>query len=291
LIAEALDDFGYRVRTLYPHPIALRWRGIEAESASDNPTNSGHYGEILQAAEVLLGYLANVALALARECNLPVGAVTTLRENLGRGRGLGLGDWVAVLEEISGRRFSRIDELIGLNDFREFLQKDGVGRAVQALRNRRNDESHVRGVDALDLPAATEQARTELRTLITAADFIVDMPLILAESDEWDELSDKGRVIYRQLSGDHAVVPVQSMRSDRRVERHSLYLLDAERGLHLLRPFLIAMQCPICRNPSTFHVDRLTTAGPEVKSLEDGHTTTRPDLHDALTQAGLIIDG
>ncbi|HEY2198586.1 MAG TPA: hypothetical protein VGH69_12975 [Mycobacterium sp.] len=146
-------------------------------------------------------------------------------------------------------------------------------------------------MDALDLPAATEQARTELRTLITAADFIVDMPLILAESDEWDELSDKGRVIYRQLSGDHAVVPVQSMRSDRRVERHSLYLLDGERGLHLLRPFLIAMQCPICRNPSTFHVDRLTTAGPEVKSLEDGHTTTRPDLHDALTQAGLIIDG
>ncbi len=276
------------MRTLYPHPIALRWRRIEANAASISETTDNLYREILQATEVLLAYLANVALALAREHSLPVGAVTTIRENLGRGHGPGLGDWVAVLDEISGRRFSPLDQLIGLNDFREFLGKDGVSQALRALRNRRNDESHVRGVDALDLPAATEEARNELITLLTAADFIVDLPLILAESDEWDELSDEGRVVYRQLSGDHAVVPVQVMRSPRRVERHSLYLLDAQRRLHLLRPFLIAMQCPICRNPSTFHIGRLTSSGIEVKSLEDGHTTTRPDLNDALIRASLI---
>ena len=97
--AEAIDDFGHRVRTLYPHPIALRWRRIEANAASNTTDNL--YREILQAAEVLLAYLANVALALARECSLPVGAVTTIRENLGRGHGPGLGDWVAVLDEIS----------------------------------------------------------------------------------------------------------------------------------------------------------------------------------------------
>lgn len=286
--AEAINDFGHRVRTLYPHPIALRWRRIEANVASNSEVTDSLYREILQAAEVLLAYLANVALALARECSLPVGAVTTIRENLSRGHGPGLGDWAAVLEEISGRRFGPLDQLIGLTDFREFLGKDGVSQTLRALRNRRNDESHVRGVDALDLPAATKEARNELITLLAAADFIVDLPLILAESDEWDELSGEGRVAYRQLSGDHAVVPVQVMRSDRRVERHSLYLLDAERRLHLLRPFLIAMQCPICRNPSTFHIDRLTSQGIEVKSLEDGHTTARPDLSDALIRAGLI---
>ncbi|WP_138158188.1 restriction endonuclease subunit S domain-containing protein [Mycolicibacterium neoaurum] len=286
--AEAVDDFGHRVRTLYPHPIALRWRRIEANAASSSETNDNLYREILQAAEVLLAYLANIALALARECNLPVGAVTNIRENLGRGHGPGLGDWVAVLDEISGRRFSPIDQLIGLSDLREFVGKDDVSRALRALRNRRNDESHVRGVDALELPTATAEARNELIVLLTAADFIVDLPLILAESDEWDELSNEGRVTFRQLSGDHAVVPAQVMRSDRRVERHSLYLLDAERRLHLLRPFLIAMQCPICRNPSTFHIDRLTSTGIDVKSLEDGHTTARPDLQESLQRAGII---
>jgi len=286
--AEAIDDFGHRVRTLYPHPIALRWRRIEAKSVSNDEPNDYLYREILQAAEVLLAYLANVALALAREANLTVGAITTIRENLGRGHGPALGDWVSVLQEVAGRRFSPLDELIGLADFREFLGRDGVSQALGSLRDRRNDESHVRGVDALDLPAAVENARNELKTLLTAADFIVDLPLILAESDEWDELSDNGKVMYGQLSGDHAVVPVQAMRSDRRVERHSLYLLDAERRLHLLRPFLVAMQCPICRNPSTFHVDRLTSSGLEVKSLEDGHTTTRADLHEALNRAGMI---
>ncbi len=286
--AEAIDDFGHRVRTLYPHPIALRWRRIEANTVSDDKPNDHLYREILQAAEVLVAYLANVALALAREARLPVGAVATVRENLSRGHGPTLGDWVAVLQEVAGRRFRPLDQLLGLTDFREFLGRDGVSQALSALRDRRNDESHVRGVDAVDRPAAIVHARNDLKTLLSAADFIVDLPLVLAESDVWDELSDEGKVLYRQLSGDHAVVPVQVMRSDRRVERNSLYLLDAERRLHLLRPFLIAMQCPICRNPSTFHVDRLTSSGLEVKSLEDGHTTTRADLRDALTRAGMM---
>jgi hypothetical protein len=67
-----------------------------------------------------------------------------------------------------------------------------------------------------------------------------------------------------------------------------LYLLDAQRRLHLLRPFLIAMQCAICRNPSTFHIDRVTSAGPEIKSLEDEHTTTRRDLQNSFARAGLL---
>jgi hypothetical protein len=286
--ADALDDFGHRVRTLYPHPIALRWRRIEAGAVSnDGPTDS-QYRDVLHAAEVVLAYLANVSLALARECGQDVGALTTIRENLVRGRGPGLGDWVAVLDEIAGRRFRMVDELIGLGDLREFIQKDGVREVIRALRDRRNDESHVRGVDALDLPSATAQAQSELTTLLVAADFVVDLPMVLAEADEWDELSGQGKVIYRQLSGDHPVVPVQSMASGRRVERHSLYLIDGERRLHLLRPFLIAMQCPICRNPSTFHIDRVTSAGPEIKSLEDGHTTTRRDLQNSLVRAGLL---
>jgi hypothetical protein len=285
--AEAIDDFGYKVRTLYPHPLALRWRMIEAASADDRLTER-HYREVLNTGEVLLAYMANVGLALAREVGEPVGALQAVRENLSRGRGPSFGDWVAILDELSGRRFNKIDDLLGLPDFRQFLQEPRVRECVNDIRNRRNDESHVRGVDLVDLPTAVLDATRALRELLAVAEFLVDTPLIIAENDVWDELSQRGRVFYRQLSGDHPIVPLQSIKSDRRVEKNSLYLLDTERRLHLLRPFLTAMHCPVCRSLSTFHVDRVPAEGPILKSLEHGHTTTQVHLRDPLIAVGVL---
>jgi hypothetical protein len=288
--AEAIDDFGYKVRTLYPHPLALRWREIEAASDEDH-VRGDHYRQLLAAGEVLLAYMASVGLAIAREVDQPVGALQALRQNLSRGHGPSLGDWVAILDELSGKRFSKIDDLLGLPEFRQFLQKPDVRECVNNIRNRRNDESHVRGVDPIDLPAAVTAATQALRSLLASAEFLVDTPLIIAEHDKWDELSRRGRVFYRQLSGDHPVVPLQSIQSDHRVEKNSLYLLDTERRLHLLRPFLTAMHCPVCRNLSTFHIDRICPDGPILKSLEHGHTTKQVQLRDPLVAVGLLDPG
>lgn len=284
--AEAIDDFDYKVRTLYPHPLALRWRTIEAASADDRLTN--HYREVLNTGEVLLAYMASVGLALAREAGEEVGGLQSVRENLSRGRGTSFGDWVAILDELSGRRFTKIDDLVGLPDFRQFLQEPSVRECVNDIRDRRNDEAHGRGVDAVDLPTAVSDAKRALAELLARAEFLVDTPLIIVENDEWDELSQRGSVRYRQLSGDHPIVPLQSMLSERRVEKGSLYLLDTERRLHLLRPFLTAMHCPECRNLSTFHVDRASSEGPILKSLEHGHTTTQVQLREPLIAVGAL---
>lgn len=288
--AEAMDDFGYKVRTLYPHPLALRWRIIEAASEDDRRSER-HYREILNAGEVLLAYLASVGLALARKAGEPVRALEPVKDGLSRGRGPTLGDWVAILQEISGRRFSKVDDLLGLPDFRQFISQPSVSDCVRDISSRRNDESHVRGVDLIDLPAAVSDATESLTQLLGAADFLIDMPLVISENDEWDELTQRGRVSYRQLSGDHPIVPLQSMLSDSRVEKNSLYVLDTERRLHLLRPFLHGMHCPVCRTLSTFHVDRVSPEGPILKSLEHGHTTTQADMRDPLIAVGVLDSG
>lgn len=285
--AEAIDDFGYKVRTLYPHPIALRWRIIEAASNEDRLTE-GHYRDVLNTVEVVLAYLACIGLALAREIGESVGALKTLRDNLSQGRGPTFGDWVAVLDELSGKRFVGIDELLGLPDFRNFIQDRAVSDAVNLIRDRRNAESHVRGVDKIDLPVAEKEAVQALTTILESAEFLVDLPLVIAESDQWDELSQQGRLYYRQLSGDHPIVRLQSMRSGRRVEKNSLYLMDTERRLHLLRPFLTAMHCPVCRSLSTFHIDLVSPEGPVLKSLEHGHQTVQERLRDALIAVDLL---
>jgi len=285
--AEAIDDFGYKVRTLYPHPIALRWRIIEAAGEDDRLTE-GHYRAVLNTVEVVLAYLACIGLSLAREIGEPVGALKTLRDNLSQGRGPTFGDWVAVLDELSGKRFAGIDELLGLPDFRKFIQDKTARDSVNLIRDRRNDESHVRGVDKVDLPEAEREAVEALTTILASTEFLVDLPLVIGESDHWDELSQQGRVYYRQLSGDHPIVRLQSMRSDQRVAKNSLYLMDTERRLHLLRPFLTAMHCPVCRSLSTFHIDLVSPEGPVLKSLEHGHQTVQEGLRDALIAVDLL---
>lgn len=72
------------------------------------------------------------------------------------------------------------------------------------------------------------------------------------------------------------------------VENGSLYVLDSAGELHLLRPFIIAQDCPRCRTLSTFHVDRVSGAVATLKSFEHGHLSESPELLPALTAVGLF---
>ena len=57
---------------------------------------------------------------------------------------------------------------------------------------------------------------------------------------------------------------------------------------HLLRPFLIARECPTCGNWSSFHIDRFREDAVMLKTLEHGHPAGDQDDTDALRAAGLL---
>lgn len=287
--ADAIEDFGYQIRTRFPHPVAYRWRVADA-LLSTGPNADG-YRAVLEAAEALLAYTANVALALARAADLPVGAIDGVRKKLATGQGPGMGDWVAVLDEIPGKKFRPLDERLGIPEIREFLEGPGVRGAQRWLSARRNDEAHNRRVDSIDLPEVCERAVEELLVLMRSAQFLADLPLLLIVSIRWDSLSGQGEVSYRQLTGDHAVVPQQTMTvSDSGIEQGSLYIRDADHRLHLMRPYLIGRECPICRNLSTFHVDKVSGVMVVLKSLEHGHTVEDRDVLASLSAVGLAPD-
>lgn len=119
--AALLDDYSYVVRTTFPYPIAYRWRGVEA--AVSGGATAEAYGSILETAEVLLCYAANVALALAQDAGITVGQVSQIRSQLSdRNSGPGFGEWVAVLEEVrDGRAFRRMSDTEPLYELRSFL--------------------------------------------------------------------------------------------------------------------------------------------------------------------------
>ncbi len=288
--ASLLDDFGYTVRTRFPHPVAYRWRWVEASISNGATTEA--YEAVLDSFEILLCYAAQLGLVMCQHAAIGIGAAANLRAKLTSGRsGLGLGEWVAILEEIGGSKaLRRLPESQPLGELRTLLADNDVDRARRRLSNRRNDQAHLRRVDAIDLPDALDESLADLTALVKQAEFLCDLPLIHVTTLQWDALQGHATVWYRELMGDHPVVPTRMMQHPRNdLEQGSLYVVDSEGGLHLLRPFLIGRVCPTCRNWSTFHVDRATKDGtPIVKSLEHGHTSPDISLAAPLRQVGLL---
>lgn len=287
--ASLLDDLGHTIRTRFPYPIAARWRDAEALRSTGSTADA--YTAVLDAAEILLCYAAQLALALTKEEGVALKAVEPIKTKLHGGRsGPGMGDWVTVLRETATSKMLRsLPPAHPLNDLRGLLDKEHIEGARQRLSARRNDQAHLRRVDQVDLPQAIHEAFKDLKNLMDAAQFLADWPLVHVTEVHWDSLTRTSRVRYRELMGDHPVVPTRTeTHANNDVEVGSLYLRGHERQLHLLRPFLIGRDCPICRTWSTFHVDRAPTTTVVLKSLEHGHTVENATLADVIRAVGIL---
>ncbi|MFD5200475.1 hypothetical protein ACFWM7_10055 [Streptomyces sp. NPDC058375] len=288
--ASLLDDLGHSVRTRFPYPIAYRWRETEARISAGDAQAA--YAAILDTAEELLCYIAQLVLALTHARQITLGAMKAIRDKLAGGRsGPGLGDWVNVLNEAAtSKQLNNLPPAHPLNDIRTLLAHQDAEKARQALSERRNDQAHLRRIDPIDLPHAIDVAFADLTRLIERARFLADLPLLEVTDVRWDAFARSARVEYRELAGDHPVVPTRTMTSSSNdLETGSLYLRDTDGALHLLRPFLIGRDCPTCRTWSTFHADRVPKTAVVFKSLEHGHTLedTSPDTRRLLKHIGM----
>lgn len=287
--AMQLDEFGYIVRTRFPFPIAARWREVEVRMSAGEPKEA--YEAVLATAEILCGYSALIVAALAREAGIELSSVRAIREKLAGGRtGPGFGEWVAVLEEIvSGRKRRTLPTEHPLHEFGSLLADSETAAVRKRLYDQRNAMAHHRGPDHVELPAALSGAHADLSKLLDRARFLADLRLAHFTDVRWDQLLGSATVDYRSMMGDHPVVPTNTMSSSRNdLEPDSLYLIDREHGLHLLRPFLIGRPCSRCRNWSTFHVDQVPRSGAVLKSLDHSHTLPDAAVDASLSAVGLI---
>lgn len=285
---EDVETLGGQVRTQYPLPIAYRWRVLEA-TCSRGPSNET-YLAALDLAEQIMALTANIGLALAHQSGLETATVGQINDKLARGEGPTMGDWSNVLDELAGRKFAPIDDLIASTEFRGFCADGAAKAARRHLRRRRNDEAHQRRVQNHELAEACDEVSAQLEVLLKQLSFFLDNPLVLAQELHWDSIDQTGSLFYQKLAGDHPVVPTRELTvNDPRVEAGSLYLLDSDRKLHLLRPFLVATNCERCGTFSIFHVDRLVAGMLTLKSMEHGHTIAAPDrLQTTVRRTGLL---
>ncbi|MEV6057951.1 restriction endonuclease [Streptomyces sp. NPDC052107] len=288
--AAQLDDMGYIYRTTLPYPIAMRWRDVEAKASLDDEPKPA-YEAALETAEILFCYCALVAAALAHEEGATIPRIAVIRRRLtSGGTAPGFGDWVEVLQELpSAARHLGLPPNHPLTEFVSFGADQDVLAARVRLYGLRNDESHTRRADALDLPGLLQTALADLRLLLERALFLADLPLAHITALRWDALRHKASVDHHRLMGDHPIVPISTLEQDHPgLEVGSLYLIDSERRFHLLRPFLMRQLCRRCRAWSTFHLDRIHKEDVLLKSLEHGHSLKEPSVREALQHVGLL---
>ena len=278
--ARRVDDFDYRVRTQFPHPLAYRWRAVE----STRPDLEG-YQEILRCAEAGLCYLATLTIVMSHLVKLEVPGVADIRERLvKRGSGTSLGDWVSILRKVNASKaFRAIDSNATLYELTHFLDKD-VDAAIQGLSNKRNDHAHNRGPSSGSrLASAWREARDELEVVFRAVEFVTEYPLIYIEETHRDTLAGMTNYKFRRLMGDHPLVPIeQSENASAEIECRSLHLMGREGQLHNLRPLLVRQECPTCGAWTTFHLDTYVKKEGNfaLKGFEHAHTAPYSRVED-----------
>ncbi|NEE23027.1 hypothetical protein G3M58_93330 [Streptomyces sp. SID7499] len=288
--AAQLDDSGYIYRTTLPYPIAMRWRNVEAKASIDSAPGPA-YQAALDTAEILFCYCALVAAALTYQEGVTIPRMAAIRSRLSSGgTAPGFGDWVAVLQELpSAIKHLGVPTNHPVTEFASFGVDQNVVDARVRLYALRNDESHIRRADELDLPGVLQTALADLRFLLERALFLADLPLVDVTSVRWDSLRKHASVEYHRLMGDHPIVPISTSEQHHPgLEVGSLYVIDSERRFHLLRPFLMRQLCPRCRAWLTFHIDRLEKQKVVLKSLEHGHLLKDSSTRGALQHVGLL---
>lgn len=285
---EQADDYRYRFRTLLPHPIAYRWRAAEAAK----PDLEG-YIQVLECAEAAVCYLACVAVGvLVPASGSRIGYLNVMAMRLFTRGGTNMGDWIAILREIKDSKALReTQDHVPLYEASRFLDDEEVNSALQHLKARRDDQAHGRGPKGAAIAKDFAAALANLEILLRSAEFLADYPLRYIETTRRDSLRHITEYQYRDMVGDHPLVPLHRGEStESELEAGSLYLVDRTGSLHLLRPLLLRQECPLCGTWATFFLDgyRKDDDVCVMKSMEHGHLIERADVSAAFRHIGLL---
>ncbi len=288
--ARQLDDRGYRFRSMFPLPVALPYR--QAQTA---PQDHGGYHQVLRCVETFTGYLAMLSIILARSVGVDLSAVREVQTKLAtRPQGVTIGDWTAIVREVSGKKvINRVDPDGPLRELCELtVQGSPVSELLSEFAAMRNDFAHNRGpAGSASASAAFTTALSMLDEYYGACEWLCDYPVRLVEHVAWDSYSETGTYRFRELVGDHHLVKTRTADTPSPdLNAGRLYVVDRTRNLHLLSPLVQWQECDACSRPAAFFLDRFDPVARScsLRAMDHGHSIERSDVVVGLTALGLL---
>lgn len=291
--AGAIDNVSYRIRSLYPHPVAIRWRSAEVSRR-----DLEGYVELLEAAEVLAYFLASMAMVQADAIEgAIISYVGEISERLGRGGeksvGTSMGDWLAIIREVSGSKaWKRFLAAAPFPEVLTFIKDDpDADKAMQRITEARNDQAHGRGPKGAAVSEKFDEVFADVEYLYSATEFLSEYPLRFIEKTNRDSMRKVTRYQYRDLMGDHPLTPQQEAESDdAELEAGSLYFVARDGSLLRVRPYITRRECPECGCMSLMYLDRFNAKTGEciLKGLDHAHTAKDASVTDEFRFVGFL---
>jgi len=287
--ARQIDELSYRLRAGLPHPLAYRWRLAESSA----PDYEG-YKNLLETAEVVVCYMANLAMVIARYIGCELQCVADMAAKLSEPNqkgGTTMGEWVNVLRQFNESKSTKAVGMFPGFEIARLLDDDEINHVIQRLSTERNDEAHGRRPESHEITRETQKVKKELLHLLGAVEFLVEYPLRYIVDAQINSITGFTTYTYQDLMGDHPMVAFQNGETETpHIEKGSLYVVDRSKRLHLLRPLLTRNRLPDGRW-GTFILDKFNNDNQscELKSLEFPQTIQDTGQYSAFQKIGLHL--
>ena len=250
------------VRTTFPFPLAQGWRRFEMEQAPRY-----RYKAMLDLAENLTAFIAILLVADVRgRSGWRAKVSKPITGRVSSEKGFSFGTWGAVLVAAAARPNMLVEDT-RIPELWETLVEDGDFLAsLDALSKRRNNESHLTGLSAPQLAEELPEAERELRGAFERLLFLSGYPLWKIDRLEYDPLSGARSVSFRELTGDHEVVPQRSTPTTFEFGE-GLYVMGRDQEPLLVDPWLVFEECGSGQPQVLVPNRRTENSGGEYRSL------------------------
>jgi type I restriction enzyme M protein len=282
-VVDRVQDPAARLRDTLPYPIA---RAIRAHDIAGDDLQ--RYEAVLGIAEATAITLGAIGLAWSVETRADIDAQSEWRTKLWRG-GVSLGHWIAVANDAARAARSAGDPVGGFaNALRDRRGGRGLRSDLEALVRERNDARHG-GAGPRTRAEALQRISDRslnLSGLLEGVAFLAGLPFWLVEriTLRADGMFD---VRALRLMGDHPEFEPTVFQSAAALRDGELYVELAPDRQMALWPSFSWFDCPSCRRPEVYFVDRVQSPTARLKSFDRGHPYASQEVAERLAALGL----
>ncbi len=269
--AEDSQQFGYRVRNGFPHPLSLR-----RESLQVLPPGQDRLDKTLECAEYLVHYLAVCGLVQLGSVRAKDAFPSRHLRSMSRGNRLRFSwgtSWNVFAEAASLSR--NLDNPL-LSPFPGLCLEpgtaaDSAASAEAELRRQRNRQSHlVRGPE-LEVEGLSSRLGEQLDQILRSVTFIADVPLVHVRDVALDEVTGERRVVFEFIRGASPAFASEERIAKRELARGSLGFLGRDGRFHSASPWLLLRTCTICMRGEVFLFSRFEAGVATYVAMQSGH--------------------
>lgn len=286
------DDIQYKIKNLYPFPLAYAYRNIYVERE-----HAAIYDRQMKYGEHFLSFMASVGVSLVKkykdEINGPLNQLNTALNVENLQKGMSPGHWRSIFQSCCGL-LRTLDSSPLAADFSSIWFK-GAGKkesdfavaTIDKIVKILNNFKHGRGpVNSYEYQEEGALQKNTLNFMLASVEFLTQWNFILIEDIDMNLKSGKPIYTVSLLKGDHPAFESKKFEASASLSKGKVYISYGDEFI-CLYPYISLFYNKATRRQELFTIDKQISEGEyNLKSFDSGTTITESldlELEEFLT--------